>query len=129
MGRFAYVAFAIDVFSRAIVGWHGSTIKDTDMVVTTLKMAFRRRDQAVTPDPRTHQSGSERPCCSKVRGIHVRSVHGRMGPHRQPLHDRPLKQLADVEKATKNSVHWYNAKRLPQHLGHDPAPTSSRHGF
>lgn len=43
---FAYVAFAIDVFSRAIVGWHGSTIKDTDMVLTTLKMALWRRDQA-----------------------------------------------------------------------------------
>ncbi|CAM3240436.1 Integrase core domain protein [Arthrobacter ulcerisalmonis] len=43
---FAYVAFAIDVFSRAIVGWRGSTIKDTDMVLTTLKMALWRRDQA-----------------------------------------------------------------------------------
>ncbi|WP_155850172.1 DDE-type integrase/transposase/recombinase [Arthrobacter sp. Br18] len=45
---FVYVAFAIDVFSRAIVGWHGSTIKDTDMVPTTLKMALWRRDQATS---------------------------------------------------------------------------------
>jgi transposase InsO family protein len=48
---FVYVAFAIDVFSRAIVGWHGSTIKDTDLVLTTLKMALWRRDQAGTPVP------------------------------------------------------------------------------
>jgi transposase InsO family protein len=52
------VAFAIDVFSRAIVGWHGSTIKDTDKVLTTLKMAPWRRDQAGTPVPAgmVHQS-------------------------------------------------------------------------
>ncbi|MHA7277929.1 DDE-type integrase/transposase/recombinase [Arthrobacter sp. Hz1] len=48
---FAYVAFAIDVFSRAIVGWHTAMIKDTDMVLTTLKMALWRRDQAGTPVP------------------------------------------------------------------------------
>ena len=48
---FAYVAFAIDVFSRAIVGWHGSTIKDADMALTTLKMSLWRRDQAGTPVP------------------------------------------------------------------------------
>ncbi|MET3923100.1 transposase InsO family protein [Arthrobacter sp. UYEF20] len=46
---FVYVAFAIDVFSRAIVGWHTSGIKDTDMVLTTLKMALWHRDQAGTP--------------------------------------------------------------------------------
>lgn len=68
---FAYVAFAIDVFSRAIVGWHSSIIKDTDMVLTTLKMALWRRDQAGTPVPEgmvhhTPRSGSARHCCSKA---------------------------------------------------------------
>jgi putative transposase len=58
---FAYVAFAIDVFSRAIVGWHGSTIKDTDMVLTTLKMALWRRDQAGTPVPEGQQEDGLKP--------------------------------------------------------------------
>jgi hypothetical protein len=38
------VAFVIDCFSRAIVGWHAATIKDTAMVTTALKMALWRRD-------------------------------------------------------------------------------------
>jgi putative transposase len=41
---FVYVAFVIDCFSRAIVGWHASTVKDTAMVTTALKMALWRRD-------------------------------------------------------------------------------------
>ncbi|MDZ7911990.1 MAG: IS3 family transposase [Rhodococcus sp. (in: high G+C Gram-positive bacteria)] len=41
---FVYVAFVIDCFSRAIVGWHASTVKDTGMVTTALKMALWRRD-------------------------------------------------------------------------------------
>nr|WP_249277204.1 DDE-type integrase/transposase/recombinase [Rhodococcus sp. 06-621-2] len=41
---FVYVAFAIDCFSRAIVGWHASTAKDTAMVTTALQMALWRRD-------------------------------------------------------------------------------------
>ena len=34
---FVYVAFVIDCFSRAIVGWHASTVKDTAMVTTALE--------------------------------------------------------------------------------------------
>ena len=41
---FVYVAFVIDCFSRAIVGWHAATIKDTAMVTTALRMALWRRD-------------------------------------------------------------------------------------
>jgi putative transposase len=31
---FVYVAFMIDCYSRAIVGWHAATVKDTAMVTT-----------------------------------------------------------------------------------------------
>ena len=41
---FMHVAFAIDLFSRAIVGWQVSTIKDTPFVEACLKMALWRRD-------------------------------------------------------------------------------------
>ncbi|ORI12835.1 hypothetical protein BJI47_00200 [Rhodococcus sp. 1168] len=44
MGGVRYVAFVIDCFSRAIVGWHASTVKDTTLVTTALKMALWRRD-------------------------------------------------------------------------------------
>jgi putative transposase len=40
------VAFVVDCFSRAIVGWHAATVKDTAMVTTALKMALWRRDHA-----------------------------------------------------------------------------------
>jgi putative transposase len=41
---FVYVAFVIDCFSRAIVGWHATQVKNTAMVTTALKMALWRRD-------------------------------------------------------------------------------------
>jgi putative transposase len=43
---FVYVAFVVDCFSRAIVGWHAATVKDTALVTTALKMALWRRDHA-----------------------------------------------------------------------------------
>jgi putative transposase len=43
---FVYVAFVVDCYSRAIVGWHAATVKDTAMVTTALKMALWRRDHA-----------------------------------------------------------------------------------
>jgi transposase InsO family protein len=46
---FVYVAFAIDLFSRAIVGWQASTVKDTAFVEACLRMALWRRDQTGRP--------------------------------------------------------------------------------
>lgn len=46
---FVYVAFVIDCFSRAIVGWHAATVKDTAMVTTALKMALWRGDHTGHP--------------------------------------------------------------------------------
>ena len=52
-GGFVDVTFAIDLYSRAIVGWHASTVKDTPFVEVCLNMALWRRDNAghtVQPD-------------------------------------------------------------------------------
>ena len=46
---FVYVALAIDLYSRAIVGWSASTIKDVAFVEDCLAMALWRRDQAGRP--------------------------------------------------------------------------------
>src|ERR671915_2363047 len=39
-----YVAFAIDVFSRKIVGWCASTSKETDLILDAINMGLRDRD-------------------------------------------------------------------------------------
>jgi transposase InsO family protein len=46
---FVYVALAIDLYSRATVGWPASTIKDVAFVEDCLAMALWRRDQAGRP--------------------------------------------------------------------------------
>jgi transposase InsO family protein len=48
---FAYVAFAIDLYSRAIVDWSASTIKDVAFVEACLAMALWRRDHTGRPVP------------------------------------------------------------------------------
>jgi len=44
-----YVAFAIDVFSRRIVGWKADTSMKTDLVLDTLEMAIWARDHHGQP--------------------------------------------------------------------------------
>ena len=48
---FVYVALAIDLYSRAIVGWSAATVKDVAFVEDCLAMALWRRDQAGRPVP------------------------------------------------------------------------------
>jgi putative transposase len=58
---FTYIAFAIDLYSRAIVGWSASTAKDVAFVESCLAMALWRRDHAGRPVPpgMIHHSDSE----------------------------------------------------------------------
>ncbi|MFG3133482.1 DDE-type integrase/transposase/recombinase [Streptomyces tendae] len=44
-----YVAFVVDVFSRAIVGWSAATSKRAKLVLDALDMALWRRDRAGIP--------------------------------------------------------------------------------
>jgi transposase InsO family protein len=46
---FVYVAFAVDLFSRAIVGWSAATVKDVAFVEACLRMALWRRDHTGRP--------------------------------------------------------------------------------
>ncbi|MGF7120506.1 transposase InsO family protein [Rhodococcus sp. BE178] len=74
---FVYVAFVIDCFSRAIVGWHASSVKDTAMVTTALKMALWRRDHGghavadglIHPPPSTSCRGCPRDAGSQYTSI------------------------------------------------------------
>ncbi|MFJ7769710.1 DDE-type integrase/transposase/recombinase [Streptomyces sp. NPDC097107] len=40
-----YVAFAVDTFSRRIVGWSAATVKETVLVLDALETAIRQRDR------------------------------------------------------------------------------------
>jgi putative transposase len=42
---FVYVAFIVDVFAQKIVAWNAATTKDTDLVMTPLRMAIWQRDR------------------------------------------------------------------------------------
>jgi putative transposase len=55
-----YVAFAIDVFSRRIVGWSASTSKETDLVLDAIDMGLRLRRyrKAVDADKLVHHSNA-----------------------------------------------------------------------
>jgi transposase InsO family protein len=48
---FVYVALVVDLYSRAIVGWSASSVKDVTFVEAALKMALWRRDHAGRPVP------------------------------------------------------------------------------
>jgi putative transposase len=44
-----YVAFVVDIFFRAIVGWAAATSKRTRLVLDALGMALWRRDRSGRP--------------------------------------------------------------------------------
>ena len=44
-----YVAFVVDVYSRAVVGWSAATTKRAELVLDALDMGLWRRDRAGTP--------------------------------------------------------------------------------
>ena len=64
-----YVAFAVDVFSRKIVGWQASMSKETDLVLDAIDMGLACRDYV-------HERRRE--ACSPFRrgeSVHVFPVH------------------------------------------------------
>jgi len=136
---FVYVAFAIDLFSRAVVGWSIATVKDVAFVEACLKMALWRRDHHGQPIPpgMVHHSdaGSQ---YTSIRFTETLAVEGLaasigtvgdaldnaaaesfMGLYKNeairadsPFRRGPLRQITDVETLTMNYVHWYNTARL-----------------
>ncbi len=136
---FAYVAFVIDLYSRAIVGWSAATTKDVGFVETCLAMALWRRDHTGRPIPAgmIHHSdaGSQ---YTSIRFTETLALEGLsasigsvgdaydnavaesfMGLYKNeaiatgsPFRTGSLRTLADVEALTMNYVDWYNNDRL-----------------
>jgi len=152
---FVYVAFAIDLFSRAVVGWSIATVKDVAFVEACLHMALWRRDQHGRPVPAgmVHHSdaGSQ---YTSIRFTETLVLQGLaasigtigdaldnaaaesfMGLYKNeairadsPFRRGPLRHLADVEHLTMNYLHWYNEDRLHGLLNYLP-PTEYETAF
>jgi len=143
---FVYVAFVVDCFSRAIVGWHASTVKDTAMVTTALKMALWRRDHGGVKvgEDLIHHSDAGNPAnihLSRLRkplfwkALRHQSAVSAMPTtalaettvglfkteavsKRSPFLTGPIKTIDDIEFATMGRVDWFNQRRLRSTLNY-----------
>lgn len=140
---FVYVALVIDCFSRAIVGWHAATVKDTAMVTTALKMALWRRDHtghAVNEGLIPHSdAGSQYTSILFAETLVLEGIAASIGSigdaydhalaestiglfktevmaKNNPFHAGPYKSIEDVEYATMEWVDWFNRSRLHSRL-------------
>jgi transposase InsO family protein len=136
---FAYVAFAIDLYSRAVVGWSTAATKDVAFVEACLSMALWRRDHAGRPVPEgmIHHSdaGSQYTSIRFTETLALQGLSASIGSvgdaydnaaaesfmglfkneaiaTGSPFRTGPLRTLADVEAVTINYVDWYNNHRL-----------------
>ena len=144
---FVYVSFVIDCYSRAIVGWHGSTIKTTPLVTTALRMALWRRDRSghPAPDGLIHHSdaGSQFTSVSFAETLALEGIAASIGSvgdaydnslaestiglfkneairDGSPFRNGPLKTIDDVDWVTSGWVDWYNTRRLHSTIGDIP---------
>jgi putative transposase len=137
-----YVAFVVDIYSRAIVGWSAAARKRTRLVLDALQMALWRRDrEGHRPGPGlVHHSDAGSQYVSFVFTAHLIEagldasigtvgdaldnalMESTIGLFKTELikKDGPWKNLADVELATADYVDWYNTTRLHTAIGGVP---------
>ena len=141
------MAFVVDCYSRAIVGWHAATVKDTAMVTTALKMALWRRDHAnrSVASGLIHHSdaGSQYTSVAFAETLVLEGIAASIGSvgdaydnalaestiglykteavgRNSPFLTGPLRTIDDVEYATMEWVDWYNTRRLHSLLDYVP---------
>ena len=142
---FVYVALIVDVYAQRIVAWHAATGKDTDLVMTPLRMALWERDRdgvpAVPGDLICHSdAGSQYTSVRFTEHLELEGIHPSIGSvgdaydnalmecviglfkteciRTTVFHDGPYKTIADIEFATAGWVDWYNNRRLHSSLGY-----------
>jgi putative transposase len=137
-----YVAFVVDVYSRAIVGWAAATSKATPFIVAALDMAIWRRDHDGHPVQKglIHHSDAGSQYTSfrftghlLAEGIDASIgtvgdaldnalMESTIGLYKTELINRqgPWRTLADVEAGTADWVNWFNARRLHSAIGYVP---------
>lgn len=134
-----YVAFAIDVFARRIVGWQVSSTMHTDFVLDALEQALHAR-QPQRDQPLIHHSdrGSQYVSIRYTERLAEAGIEPSVGSKgdsydnalaetinglykTELIHRRaPWKTKASLELATLEWVHWFNHYRLLEPLGYIP---------
>lgn len=137
-----YVAFVLDIYSRAIVGWSAATHKRAKLVLDALDMGLWRRERAGRP-PGTglvHHSdaGSQYTCFAFTAHLLEAGIAASVGTvgdaldnalmestiglyKAEPIKPRgPWKDLSGVELATAEYVDWFNNRRIHTAIGDVP---------
>lgn len=144
---FVYVAFVIDCFSRAIVGWNAATTKTTPLVTTALRMALWRPDRAGhrVGDGLVHHSdaGAQFTSVSFAGTLMMEGIAASIGSvgdaldnalaestislfeneairDGSPFRTGPLRTMDDIEWAAAAWVEWFKARRLHSTFGNVP---------
>ncbi|BAC19429.1 integrase core domain protein [Corynebacterium efficiens YS-314] len=130
---FVYVAFVVDVFAQRIMGWHASTSKKVDLVMTPLRIALCQRERdgnPVSPGDLIHHSdaGSQYTAIRLTEHLALEGIAPSIGTvgdafdnalmktvsglykteciRTTVFHSGPFRTLADVEFATAGWVDW-----------------------
>lgn len=134
-----YVAFIIDVFSRAIVGWQISTSLRSDLAIDALEMAIYARngrdlsslihhsdrgvqylsiryserlgDAEIVASVGSKGDSYDNALAESFNGLYKTELIHRKGPWRNVEH---------VEWATLNYVDWFNNRRIHESLDYVP---------
>lgn len=142
---FVYVAFIVDVFAQMIVAWNAATTKQTDLVMTPLRMALWQRAREGHPIvPGTlighADAGSQYTAVRFTEHLELEGLRPSIGSvgdaydnalmecviglykteciRTTVFQPGPYRTLSDVEYATAGWVDWYNQRRLHSSLGY-----------
>lgn len=140
---FVYVAFIVDVFAQKIVAWNAATAKDTDLVMSPLRMAIWQRARDGHPIMRGElighaDAGSQYTSIRFTEHLAIEGVRPSIGSvgdaydnalmecviglykteciRTTVFHAGPYRTISDVEYATAGWVDWYNNRRLHSSL-------------
>ena len=136
---FVYVAFIVDVFAQRIAAWNAATAKDTDLVMTPLRMAIwqrQREGHPIVPGELIGHAdaGSQYTSIRFTEHLALEGVRPSVGSvgdaydnalmecviglfkteciRTTVFHAGPYRTISDVEYATARWVDWYNNRRL-----------------
>lgn len=135
---FVYVAFVIDVFSRAIVGWRVSRSMRSDLALDALEQALHARGPAASGlvhhsdrgvqylsiryTERLAEAGVERSVGSRGDSYDNALAESIIGLFKsEVIHRRgPWRTLDQVEYAVLEWVDWFNHRRILEPLDYVP---------
>jgi transposase InsO family protein len=134
---FVYVAFVIDAFSRAIVGWRASRSLRTDLALDALEQAIYMRGEtngvihhsdrgvqylSIHYTERLAEAGIEASVGSRGDSYDNALAESVIGLYKtEVIHRRgPWRHVEAVEFRTLEWIDWFNKRRLFEPIGHLP---------